>query len=131
MIVPKTGRGIIPDETISSGADQPWSVWKTLNHLRVEKRCLQVLKTWGMSPSECCERGETQAMARLLNCTLGPQCNPRICQRPQKRLSHLPTSGKITSDFHWTREEEEEYSSLSIISLSLSVHLHMGHRPTE
>ena len=30
-------RGIIPNEHLASGIDEPWSTWRSLNRLRVQK----------------------------------------------------------------------------------------------
>ena len=40
-------RGIIPNEYLPSGTDEPWSTWRSLNRLRVQKgRCRAMMKMW-------------------------------------------------------------------------------------
>ena len=43
-------RGIIPNEHFASGTNEPWSTWRSLNRLRVQKgRCLAMMKMWKLS----------------------------------------------------------------------------------
>ena len=43
-------RVIIPNEHLASGTDEPWSTWRSLNRLRVQKgRCRALMKSWKLS----------------------------------------------------------------------------------
>ena len=43
-------RGIIPNEHLASGTYEPWSTWRSLNRLRVQKgRCRAMMKMWKLS----------------------------------------------------------------------------------
>ena len=43
-------RGIIPNEHLASGTEEPWSTWRSLNRLRLEKgRCWAMMKMWKLS----------------------------------------------------------------------------------
>ena len=43
-------RGIIPNERLASGTDEPWSTWRSLNRLRVQKGlCRAMMNTWKLS----------------------------------------------------------------------------------
>ena len=47
-------RGIIPNAHLASGTDEPWSTWRSLNRLRVQKgRCWAMLKTRQLSHTLC------------------------------------------------------------------------------
>jgi len=68
-------RGIIPTESLASGNDLPWAVWKTLNRLRVGvARCKASMKEWRLALDAKCECGETQTNEHLLSCSLAPAC---------------------------------------------------------
>ena len=54
-------RGIIPNEQLASGTDEPLSTWRSLNRLRVQKgRCRTMMKTWKLSHTDVCDCGERQ-----------------------------------------------------------------------
>ena len=71
-------RGIIPNEHLASGTDEPWSPWSTwrsLNGLRVEKgRCRAMMKMWKLSHTYVCDNGERQTMSHLTTCGDAPNC---------------------------------------------------------
>ena len=47
-------RGIIPNEQLAGGTDEPWSTWRSLNRLRVQKgRCRAMMKMWKLSHYRC------------------------------------------------------------------------------
>ena len=49
-------RRIIPN---ASGSDEPWSAWRSLNRLRVQKgRCRAMMKMWKLSHTDLCDCGE-------------------------------------------------------------------------
>lgn len=53
-----TERGIIPNQRLTTGYDQPWALWKALN-LRVGKGLCKVSsKKWKMSTTEACVCGK-------------------------------------------------------------------------
>ena len=62
-------RGIIPNEHLASGTDEPWSTWTSLNRLRVQKgRCRAMMKMWKLSHADVCDCGERQTMSHLMTC---------------------------------------------------------------
>ena len=59
-------RGIIPNEHLASGTDEPWSTWRSLNRLRERKgRCRAMMKIWNLSHTDVCDCGERQSMSHL------------------------------------------------------------------
>ena len=68
-------RGIIPNEHLASGTDEPWSTWRSLNWLRVQKgRCRAMMKMWKLSHTDVCDCGERQTMSHLMTCDHAPNC---------------------------------------------------------
>ena len=66
-------RGIIPNEHLASGTDEPWSTWRSLNRLRVQKgRCRAMMKMWKLSHTDVCDCGERQTMSHLMTCGDAP-----------------------------------------------------------
>ena len=66
-------RGIIPNEHLASGTDEPWSTWRSLNRLRVQKeRCRAMVKMWKLSHTDVCDCGERQTMSQLMTCVDAP-----------------------------------------------------------
>ena len=52
--------GIISNEHLASGTDEPWPTWRSLNRLRVQKgRCRAMMKKWKLSHTDVCDCGET------------------------------------------------------------------------
>ena len=50
----------IPNEHLASGTDEPWSTWRSLNRLRVQKgRCRAIMKMWKLSHTDVCDWGVT------------------------------------------------------------------------
>ncbi|KAJ8348091.1 hypothetical protein SKAU_G00266800 [Synaphobranchus kaupii] len=67
-------RGINPDKCLTTGHDQPWAVWKTLNRLRVgEGRCKVSMKKRKIT-SVACVCGESQTTEHIMRCSQAPQC---------------------------------------------------------
>ena len=78
-----TERGITPDECLATGHDQPWTVWKTLNRLRVgEGRCNASMKKWTLTSSDACVCGEPQTMDHIMSCSYAPQCTGHDLAEP-------------------------------------------------
>ena len=68
-------RGIIPNEHLASGTNEPWSTWRSLNRLRVQKgRCRAMMKMWKLSHTDVCDCGERQTMSHLMTCGDAPNC---------------------------------------------------------
>ena len=68
-------RGIIPNEHLASGTDEPWSTWRSLNRLRVQKGCCRaMMKMWKLSHTDVCDCGERQTMSHLMTCDDAPNC---------------------------------------------------------
>ena len=68
-------RGIITNEHLASGTDEPWSTWRSLNRLRVQKgRCRAMMKMWKLSHTDVCDCGERQTMSHLMTCGDAPNC---------------------------------------------------------
>ena len=68
-------RGIIPNEHLASGTDEPWSTWRSLNRLRVQKgSCRAMMKMWKLSHTDVCDCGERQTMSHLMTCGDAPNC---------------------------------------------------------
>ena len=68
-------RGIIPNEHLASGTDEPWSSWRSLNRLRVQKgRCRAMMKMWKVSHTDVCDCAERQTMSHLMTCGDAPNC---------------------------------------------------------
>ena len=68
-------RGIIPNEHLASGTDEPWSTWRSLNQLRMQKgRCRSMMKMWKLSHTDVCDCGERQTMSHLMACGDAPNC---------------------------------------------------------
>ena len=69
------GRGIIPNEHLASGTDQPWSTWRSLNRLRVQKgRRRAMTKMWKLSHTEVCACGKRQTMSHPMTCVDAHNC---------------------------------------------------------
>ena len=68
-------RGIISNEHLASGTDEPSSTWRSLNRLRVHKgRCRAMIKMWKLSHTDVCDCGERQIMSHLMTCGDAPNC---------------------------------------------------------
>ena len=68
-------RGIIPNEHLASGTDEPWSTWRSLNRLRVQKgRCRAMMKMRKLSHTDVCDCGERETMSHLMTCGDVPNC---------------------------------------------------------
>ena len=79
-------------ERLSSGTDEPWATWRSLNRLRVQKgRCRAMTKMWMLSHTDVCDCGERQTMSHLMACGDAPQlhvdrpgytnsCRCQLCQ---------------------------------------------------
>ena len=68
-------RGIIPNEHLASGTDEPWSTWRSLNRLRVQKgRFRAMMKMWKLSHTDVCDCGERRTMSNLMTCGDAPNC---------------------------------------------------------
>ena len=68
-------RRIMPNEHLASGSDEPWSTWRSLNRLRVQKgRCRTMMKIWRLSHTDVCDCGERQTMSHLMTCVDAPNC---------------------------------------------------------
>ena len=53
-------RGIIPNECLASSTEEPWSTWRSLNRLRVQKgRYRAMMKMWKLSHTNVRDLGET------------------------------------------------------------------------
>ena len=67
-------RGIIPNEHMASDTDEPWSTWRSLYRLRVQKGRCQAMKMWKFSHTQChvCDCGERQTMSHLMTCVDAP-----------------------------------------------------------
>lgn len=68
-----------PAEELPPGADQPWPVWRTLNHLRTQTgRCRANMVRWGYAEEpDNCLCGARQTMSHLLVCPdLRSTCSP-------------------------------------------------------
>ena len=62
-------REIIPNEHLTSGTDESWSTWRSLNRLRVQKgRCRAMMKTRKLSHTDVCDCGERQTVSHLMTC---------------------------------------------------------------
>ena len=58
---------------MASGTDEPWSTWRSLNRLRVQKgRCRAMMKMWKLSHTDVCDCGERQTMSHLMTCGDAP-----------------------------------------------------------
>ena len=67
-------RGIIPNENLASGTDEPWSTWRSLNRLTVQKgRCRAMMKMWKLSHTDGCDCVERQTMSHLMTCGDAPK----------------------------------------------------------
>ena len=61
-------RGIIPNEHLASGTEDPWSTWRSLNRLRVQKgRCRAMVKMWKLSQTDVTVGRDRQCFI-LLQC---------------------------------------------------------------
>ena len=68
-------RGIIPNEHLASGSDEPWSTWRSLNRLRVPKgRFRAMMNMWKLSHTDVCDCGERHTMSHLMTCDDAPNC---------------------------------------------------------
>ena len=68
-------RGIIPNEHLASSTDEPWSTWRSLNRLRVQKgRSQAIMKMWKLSYTDVCDCVERQTMSHLMTCGDAPNC---------------------------------------------------------
>ena len=68
-------RGIIPNEHLASGTEDPWSTSRSLNRLRVQKgRCRAMMNMWKLSNTDVCDCGERHTMSHLMTCDDAPNC---------------------------------------------------------
>ena len=68
-------RGIIPNEQLASGREDPWSTWRSLNRMRVQKGCrLAMIKMSKLSHTDVCDRGERQTWYHLITCVDALNC---------------------------------------------------------
>ena len=87
-------RGIIQNEHLASGTDEPWSTWRSLNRLRVQKgRCRAMMKIWKLSHTDVCDRGERQTMSHLMTCGDAPNCTGTDLA--------MPNVAGVNSAKHW------------------------------
>ena len=83
-------RGIIPNEHLASGTDEPWSTWRSLNRLRVQKgRCRTMMKMWRLSHTDVCDCGESQTMSHLMICVDAPNCTWTDLAMPTQTQKYL------------------------------------------
>ena len=67
-------RGIIPNEHLASGTEDPWSTWRSLNRLRVQKGPMSGHGENVEAVSNRCDCGERQTMSHLMTCDDAPNC---------------------------------------------------------
>ena len=89
-------RGIIPNEHLASGTDEPWSTWRSLNRLREQKgRCLAMMKMWKLSNTDACDcmERQTRPMSHLMTCGDATNCTWTDLA--------MPNPAGINSAKHW------------------------------
>ena len=60
-------RGIILNEHLASGTDEPWSTCRSLNRLTVQKgRCRAMMIMWKLSHTDLCDCGERDRLCLIL-----------------------------------------------------------------
>ena len=100
-------RGIIPNEHLASGTDEPWSTCRSLNRLRVQKaRCRAMKKIVKISHADVCDCGKRQT--HLM--TYGDASNCPWTHRLSQPLpvSTVPnTVGNLSNSNYWWLNEEE------------------------
>ena len=103
-------RGIIPNEHMASGTDEPWSTWRSLNRLRVQTgRCRAMMKMWKLSHTDVCECGERQTMSHLMTCGDAPIARGQTWLFQPLPVSTVPNTGRNQYDSgHRGLDEEEE-----------------------
>ena len=96
-------RGIIPNEHLASSTDEPWSTWRSLNRLRVQKgRCRAMMKMWKLSHTDVCDCGERQTMSHLMTCGDAPNARGPTWLFQPMPVSTVPNTGRnqsLTVDF--------------------------------
>ena len=110
------GSGVIPNEHVASGTDEPWSTWTSLNRLRVRQgRCRAMMNIWKLFQTYVCDCKERQTMSHIMTCDDTPNCthvdrpgyaNPWRCQLCQT-LGGIYLTASI-EDPHYRGLDEEE-----------------------
>ena len=109
-------RGIIPNEHLAGGTDEPWSTWRSLNRLRVQKgRCRAMMKMWKLSHTDVCDCGERQTMSHLMTCGDAPNCTWTDLALP---VSTVPNTGRNQSDSRYRGLDEEEFHQTDKLTCS-------------
>ena len=116
-------RGIIPNEHLASGTDEPWSTWRSLNRLRVQKgRCRAMMKMWKLSHTDVCDCGERQTMSHLMTCAgYAPNCTWTYLAFQPLPVSTVPNTGRNQSDSGHRGLDEEEYNILAIRPIFIEI----------
>ena len=64
-----------PNERLVSGTHEPWSTWRMLSRLRVQKgRCRAIIKMWKLSHTYLCDCGERKTMNHPMTCGDARNC---------------------------------------------------------
>ena len=91
---PPSRTPMIPNEHLTSGTDEPWSTWRSLNRLRVQKgRCRAMMKMWNLS-RDC---GERQYYIGRVHTTLFRTGRDR--SRPVRAQLPVSTRGQLERSF--------------------------------
>ena len=120
-------RGIIPNEHLASGTDEPWSTWRSLNRLRVQKRwgwaMIIIMKMWKLSHADVCDCGKRQTMSYFMTCG-DARGQTWLCQ--PLPVSTVPNTGRnlynSISRTRWRLQRVASYSQQGTLqSLSCTV----------
>ena len=91
--------GSFLNEHLASGTDEPWSTWRSLNWLRMQKgRCWAMMKMWQLSHTDVCDCGERQTMSHLMICGDAPNCTWTELAMPTLAVSTVPNTGRKLSE---------------------------------
>ena len=114
-------RGIIPKEYLASGTDDPWSTWRSLNRLRVQKgHCRAMMKMWKLSHTDVCDYGERHTICLILWHVLMPPIAPgQTCLCQPLSVSTVPNTGRNLSNSIYRGLDEEVVCHNRFLSLLL------------
>ena len=108
-------RGIIPNEHLASGTDEPWSTWRSLNRLRVQKgRCRAISLWWkcGSSPIQMYVTvGRDRLCLILWHVVMPPIARGQTWLFQPLPVSTVPNTGRNQSDSGYRGLDEEEDST--------------------
>ena len=77
--------GMEAKDEMAPGRDLRWTIWKTINRLRVGVgRCRASMHSWGLVTDPLCRCGDNETMEHTFACPLAPACKPTDLAKPRE-----------------------------------------------